>query len=189
MPEGTAGARIVTVTALEMLEPSWLSPGRAPDEPVQLTRTTHDAAATSRDCYRVVGGPWWWVDRLAWSDAQWQEWVDQPGHELWTLSVADHEHDDHGAGTLAGYYELVPDGDGDVLLAYFGLVPGHEGRGLGGFLLTAALRRAWELPATSRVWVHTCELDGPAALPNYLARGLRVFRTWTEHRMVPPSPG
>ena len=107
--------------------------------------------------------PWLWVDRLGWSDEQWQDWVDQPGHELWTL---------RSRGT-AGYFELVPDGPGDVLLAYFGLVPGFEGRGLGGWLLTAALRRAWELPGTTRVWVHTCDLDGPAALPNYRARGMR----------------
>jgi hypothetical protein len=27
------------------------------------------------------------------------------------------------------------------------------------------------------VWVHTCTLDGPHALANYEARGLRPFRT------------
>ncbi|MEA2383683.1 MAG: hypothetical protein QOH72_3654, partial [Solirubrobacteraceae bacterium] len=30
-----------------------------------------------------------------------------------------------------------------------------------------------------RAWVHTCTLDGPNALPNYEARGLRRFRTET----------
>ena len=30
-----------------------------------------------------------------------------------------------------------------------------------------------------RVWLHTCTLDGAAALPNYRARGLRPFRTQT----------
>jgi hypothetical protein len=26
------------------------------------------------------------------------------------------------------------------------------------------------------VWLHTCTLDSPHALPNYLARGFREFR-------------
>jgi RimJ/RimL family protein N-acetyltransferase len=175
----------VTVTGLEMLDPSWLTPARTPSEATRLSRTTEDVAAVSRDLYRLVGTPWWWVDRLSWTDQQWQEWVDRQGHELWTLTVAGAD----GTGQRAGYFELVPGPAGDVLLAYFGLVPGFEGRGLGGHLLTAALRRAWELPGTSRVWVHTCDLDGPAAMPNYLARGLRVFTTWTEHRMVPGTAG
>jgi len=28
----------------------------------------------------------------------------------------------------------------------------------------------------ARVWLHTCTLDDPAALPNYVARGFRPFR-------------
>jgi GNAT superfamily N-acetyltransferase len=178
VPEGMPGARPVTVTVLEMRDPASLLPGREPAEPVELTRAGADAAATSRDLYRLVGGPWLWVDRLGWTDDRWQDWVDQPGHELWLLHTPD---------GVAGYFELVPDGEGDVLLAYFGLVPGFEGRRLGGWLLTAALRRAWELPGTTRVWVHTCDLDSTAALPNYRARGLRQVRTWTEHRLVPPA--
>jgi GNAT superfamily N-acetyltransferase len=62
-------------------------------------------------------------------------------------------------------------------VAYFGLLPAFHGQGLGGFLLTHALRRAFEL--APRVCLHTCTLDGPAALPNYQARGLRPFRTQT----------
>ena len=61
----------------------------------------------------------------------------------------------------AGYYELRPDGP-DVEIAYFGLLPAYQGRGLGGALLEHALRRAFELGG--RVWVRTCTLDGPHAL-------------------------
>jgi len=80
------------------------------------------------------------------------------------------------AGERAGYYELRVDGD-SVEVAYFGLLAAYQGRGLGGFLLTHALRRGFAL--ADRVWLHTCTLDGPAALPNYRARGLRPFRTET----------
>ncbi len=59
---------------------------------------------------------------------------------------------------------------------YFGLLPEFIGRGLGGPLLTAAVRRAWEIPGARRVWLHTCTEDHPQALANYLSRGFSVFR-------------
>jgi GNAT superfamily N-acetyltransferase len=80
------------------------------------------------------------------------------------------------AGEHAGYYELRPD-DGSVEVAHFGLRARFQGAGLGGFLLTHALRRGFKL--APRVWLHTNTQDGTAALPNYLARGLRPFRTET----------
>jgi GNAT superfamily N-acetyltransferase len=76
-------------------------------------------------------------------------------------------------GRRAGYFELRP-GDG-VEVRSFGLLAAFHGVGLGGWLLTVALRRARELGG--RVWLHTCTLDAPAALPNYLARGLVAYRS------------
>ena len=73
-------------------------------------------------------------------------------------------------GEPAGYFELRRDAAGDVEIAYFGLMHSYIGRGLGGHLLTIAVREAWAL-GPSRVWLHTSDLDHPAALPNYLARG------------------
>ena len=178
VPEGTPGSRPVVVTALEMLDPTWIRPSREPAPTPRIVPSAPPDPELSRRCYELVGGPWSWVDRLSWTPEDWCGWVQRPGHELWTLQVED---------DLGGYFELSPGPAGVVELAYFGLVPGFEGRGLGGWLLTCALRRAWQLPATRRVWVHTCELDGPAAKPNYLARGLRVCGTWTEQRMVSPA--
>ena len=37
------------------------------------------------------------------------------------------------------------------------------------------IQRAWQLGA-ARVWVHTCVYDHPAALANYEARGMRVYK-------------
>ena len=42
----------------------------------------------------------------------------------------------------------------------------------------AGTTEAWELGA-NRVWLHTCTLDSPRALPNYRARGFREFRRET----------
>jgi GNAT superfamily N-acetyltransferase len=62
-----------------------------------------------------------------------------------------------------------------VEIAYFGLLPEFMGRGWGKYLLSEAARQAWRAGAT-RVWLHTCTLDHPAALPNYLRRGFRPVR-------------
>jgi hypothetical protein len=42
-------------------------------------------------------------------------------------------------------------------------------------MLTDAVDRAWSLGAR-RIWLHTCTFDHPQAIPNYIARGFRVFR-------------
>jgi hypothetical protein len=42
-------------------------------------------------------------------------------------------------------------------------------------MLTATVERAWE-QGTSRVWLHTCTLDDPAALPNYIKRGFAPYK-------------
>jgi GNAT superfamily N-acetyltransferase len=65
--------------------------------------------------------------------------------------------------------------DGAVEIAYFGLLQEFIGRGLGKYLLTEAVREAWRTGAR-RVWLHTCTLDGEAALPNYKARGFKPFK-------------
>jgi GNAT superfamily N-acetyltransferase len=65
-----------------------------------------------------------------------------------------------------------------VEIAYFGLAPAFQGRGLGRYLLVRAAQEAWLAGGGARrVWLHTCTLDHAAALPNYLARGFRPFRS------------
>ncbi len=59
------------------------------------------------------------------------------------------------------------------------------GRGLGKHLLSCAVRDAWAL-APSRVWLHTCTLDHPAALPNYEKRGFARYKTETYEVNFPP---
>ena len=120
----------------------------------------------NRDLYARVGGPWQWHDKLSWSDEQWRAYVES--HELRTWVARWH-------GEIAGYFELRKDARADVEIAYFGLVRDFIGRGFGGDLLTRAIESAWRWGAR-RVWVHTCTLDHPAALANYRARGMHVYR-------------
>jgi GNAT superfamily N-acetyltransferase len=163
----------VVRTHLEMHSPADLRAARVDDARVTLVREDPCALALYRRLYREVGGPHFWRDRLSWSDADLARHLGREEVAVWVLRVADEE---------AGYFELVRHPDRSVEIAYFGLRPPFIGRGLGGHLLTRAVEEAWQAGA-DRVWLHTCTLDGPAALPNYRARGFREFKRetyWTE---------
>lgn len=167
--------REVLVHHLEMTSPSDLRPGRPAAEELEVRQARIPCPELSRFLYSAVGGDWFWIDRLSWTYDRWLAWLERPEVETWVGYVQ---------GTPAGYFELEMQTGGNVELAYFGLLPRFIGRGLGGVLLTAAVERAWRMGA-SRVWLHTCSLDAPAALASYQARGFRVFRT---ERLVQEFP-
>ncbi len=177
----------VTITTLQMLRPLAATPRALPDE-VRLERTVGVAPEYARFLYGLVGGPWFWTERLGWTREQWVEELEVPGTEFWVL---------YGEGGPWGYVHLQPlvDASGThVEIRYFGLTERAIGRGLGGRLLEHGIAAAWslaeraDLPPTARVWVHTCTLDGPAALANYRARGLVVCGTEQTDEDVPDEP-
>lgn len=158
----------VVRTYLEMDSPHRLT-GRAPIPPGYVVRQERCDPALYRELYDGVGAAYHWRDRRLWTDEQFREHLDRPGIGVWVLR--------QGAAPL-GFFELARHDDGSVEIAYFGLMPAGIGRGLGRALLTAAVDAAWSLtPRPARVWLHTCTLDHPAALANYLARGFQVTRT------------
>jgi GNAT superfamily N-acetyltransferase len=120
-----------------------------------------------RRLYRDVGEPWFWHDRLDWSDEQLSTYLAAPTVGVWELLVD---------GETAGYFELQLLDDASVEIVYFGLLPAFIGRGLGGMLLTRAVREAFAMGGR-RVWLHTCTLDSPNALPGYQARGFTPYKT------------
>jgi GNAT superfamily N-acetyltransferase len=155
---------MIVRTYLELDDSAKLRPAGPPRiGDVAIARVEPPDGTVSRWFYAEVGRPHNWTDHAGRSDADWQAWADRV--ETWVATVG---------GERAGYYELNVE-DASVEVAYFGLLPAFQGQGLGGFLLTHALRRGLEL--APRVWLHTNTQDGPAALPNYRARGLRPFRT------------
>ncbi|MFD9129503.1 GNAT family N-acetyltransferase [Kitasatospora sp. NPDC059571] len=181
----------VTVTTwhLEQTSPDDLvRPVPRPGErELPVVRAERTGPEFARFLYTAVGGPWSWTDRLPWTYRQWQEWLAKSGVETWVAWVD---------GTPAGYVQLEPHPEGEVEVVYFGLLPDFIGQGLGSRLLADGLARAWDLadrhpgcPPTRRVTVHTCSLDGPAALRTYRARGFRVVRTETAEQPAAPAPG
>ena len=147
-------------TARPSADVSW------PDDGWVLARVDSYPPSLYRYLYREVGRPWQWIDRLPWSDDRIREHLATPGIEVWLLS--------HHT-VPAGFLELARGVDGSVEIVYFGLLPEFIGRRVGRAFLAASLHRAWS-EDTSRVWLHTCTLDHPRALPNYLAAGFRVVR-------------
>lgn len=137
-------------------------------------------AQLNQRLYRAVGSPWGWTDKAGWPLARWQQYVaglgeaEQPLAEPEQLATCRLVFD----GREAGYFELGKV-KGEVEIRYFGLLPWAIGLGLGAGLLSAAVEQAWAWGAT-RVWVHTCDLDHPAALGNYQRRGFTLYRTETE---------
>jgi ribosomal protein S18 acetylase RimI-like enzyme len=156
----------VTRTYLEMLTPDELNQAVAPVRPPRIERIGECPVSFFRYLYAEVGRAFHWRDRLSWSDDAIRGHLATPGISLWLLSWE---------AAPAGYFELKRHDDGSMEIAYFGLLPEYFGRGWGKYLLTEATRRAWSF-APSKVWVHTCTLDHPAALPNYLQRGFRPVR-------------
>ena len=84
-------------------------------------------------------------------------------------------------GVPAGFAELDRRLEGEVDLAYFGLMPEFLRRGFGNFLLTNALEIAWGYEP-NRVTVNTCTLDHPKALPLYQRYGFVPIRR--EDRLI-----
>lgn len=163
----SAGETTAVRTYLEMTAPGALRPGRRSAANVRVARRDPCEPEFWRYLYTTVGAAYQWLDRLPWTDEQVRAYLADPAVSVWVLSID---------GVVAGYFELHREADASVEIVYFGLLPEFTGRGLGGSLLTEAVERAWASGAR-RVWLHTCSLDHPHALPNYLDRGFTVFKT------------
>jgi len=80
---------------------------------------------------------------------------------------------------LAGYFELnLHPEKNEVEIAYLGLLEEYQNKKLGSYLLSNAIKNSF-LNKPKRVWVHTCSLDHKNALNNYIARGMKIFKTET----------
>ena len=167
----------VVRTYLELRSADQLRPADAHDPDIRFEPRPAIAVADYRRLYREVGESWYWRDRNAWSDEKLNAYLASATVFVWECVVA--------SGETAGYFELERHDDGSVEIVYFGLVMAFTGRGLGKAMLTRAAEEAWALGA-SRVWLHTCTLDSPRALPNYTARGFEAYRT---EKFVVQLPG
>ena len=120
--------------------------------------------------YKNVGKKHKWVDRLIWSE---QKWIDYLSSSRVKTYVLKNKED------LIGFFELnFHLEDKEVEIAYFGILEEYQNKKLGSYLLSKAIKESFS-QNIKRVWLHTCSLDHENALKNYLARGMKIFKSET----------
>ena len=172
LPDGQLAA---VVTYMEMTSP--------PAEPVPPTslqlRRVRLSAEDYRALFRKIGAPWLWFSRLKMPDAELEDIIGDANVELFEVAAVE---------AVVGMLELDFREAGQCEIAFVGLVPSLTGEGHGRWLLAEAVRRAWR-EGVSRVQVHTCTLDHPAALAAYVSAGFVPYRRALEHFTDPRLTG
>ena len=118
--------------------------------------------------YKNVGKKHKWIDRLVWTETQWINYVSNKNVRTFVFKNKEE---------LVGFFELIfhPE-KREIEIAYFGLLEEYQNKKLGSYLLSEAIKRSFEYNI-KRVWLHTCSLDHKYALSNYVARGMKIYKT------------
>jgi len=120
--------------------------------------------------YKNIGKKHKWTDRLVWTEAQWIDYVSSNKVRTYIFK---YQND------LAGFFELIfHSNEKEIEIAYFGLLEEFQNKKLGSYLLSQAIKESFN-SKVNRVWVHTCSLDHKNALKNYIARGMKIFKSET----------
>lgn len=167
VPPGKVAA---IVTSLEMLAPPAAAAKAAPPAGVRLRAVERPALDWYRRLFRRVGEDWLWFSRLRMDDAALAAIIHDPAVAVHVLERGSDE---------IGILELDFRAAEACEIAFFGVVPAMVGQGVGGYLMREAIDRAWARPIR-RLWVHTCTLDHPAALPFYRRAGFRAYEQQVE---------
>ena len=118
--------------------------------------------------YKNIGKKHRWVDRLIWNEEQWIDYVSSSKVKTYVLKNKD---------DLVGFFELILYLEKqEVEIAYFGILEEYQNKKLGSFLLSEAIKKSFN-ENINRIWLHTCSLDHENALKNYLARGMKIFKS------------
>ena len=114
--------------------------------------------------YKNVGKKHKWIDRLVWEESKWIKYVSNKNVRTYIFKK---END------LVGFFELLEHTEKkEIEIAYFGLLEEYHNKKL----LSMAIKKSFEIKI-DRVWLHTCSLDHKNALNNYIARGMKIFKT------------
>ena len=147
-----------------------LNEGNQPSEGYSLNLLDPINFQLNKFFYKNIGQKHKWVDRLIWTEQQWIEYVSSVKVKTYILKYKDE---------LVGYFELIfHSTETEVEIAYFGILEEYQNKKLGSHLLSEAIKKSFD-ENINRVWVHTCSLDHKNALNNYIARGMKIFKTET----------
>ncbi len=159
-----AGKIASIVTSLEMTRRP--APAASERSGLMLKRTDAPDVAWYRDLYGRIGTDWLWFSRQELDDDTLSAILADAAVDVYVLM-----HGDRETGLLEFDRRIAP----DIELAFFGVTPDLAGKGAGRWMMTRALEIAWSHDPR-RLWVHTCTLDHPAALPFYVRCGFVPYR-------------
>jgi ribosomal protein S18 acetylase RimI-like enzyme len=115
--------------------------------------------------YKEIGKDFFWKDRLKWTDNNWFNYLNSI--DFYVLKNKEN---------IVGFYELLFNKDiNSSEISYLGIFKEYYNKGIGGYLLTDAIIRAFQ-KQVNQVIIHTCTLDHPNALKNYIARGMKIYK-------------
>ena len=140
------------------------------DGPWRLVPQRDPDAAWYRTLFRHIGEPYLWVSRLRMTDEVLLRAIRDPQVHLFTLQVD---------GADEGILELDFRVPGECEIAFLGVTERLVGTRAARFLMNEALDRAWT-SGIERVWLHTCTLDHPKAIPFYLRSGFVPYKYQVE---------
>jgi GNAT superfamily N-acetyltransferase len=154
----------ITRTYLQLLSKPSLD-FNFPDKSVSIVQLKEPSVEYYLYLYNAVGSDINWVDRTLLPKEELKRMICNPKVIIYVM---------HYQGHPAGYSELHREAGDSIELAYFGLLPRFRGKGLGKYLLNFTIDKAFQY-FPRRLWLHTCNLDHPHAMQNYLRRGFQVF--------------
>jgi GNAT superfamily N-acetyltransferase len=149
------------------------------DLEVNIVRAVKPTISFYQFLYKEVGKGLSWYNRLLMFDDELLKIIHDEKVEIYVLWVN---------GVPAGFCELDYRKPAEVEIAYFGIMPEFRGRGLGPRFLQWNLHKTWS-HNPSRVWLHTCELDGKAAMPMYLRAGFVQYDERLENQHIMAGDG
>jgi ribosomal protein S18 acetylase RimI-like enzyme len=153
---------------LEISSINDLNEGNKPSEDYSLNLIDPINFQLNKFFYKNIGKKHKWVDRLIWNEQNWIDYVSSEKVKTYVLKNKD---------DLVGFFELIFHFEKkEVEVAYFGILEEYQNKKLGSFLLTEAIKKSFD-ENINRVWLHTCSLDHKNALNNYIARGMKIFKS------------
>ena len=145
-----------------------LKEGEQPSEHYKVNLIEPTDFQLNKFFYKNIGKKHKWIDRLIWNEEQWIKYVSNKNVKTFVLK---------NKKDLVGFFELIIHSKKkEVEIAYFGILEEYQNKKLGSFLLSDAIKKSFQ-QNVERVWLHTCSLDHKNALNNYLARGMKIFKS------------
>ncbi len=153
---------------LEISSLNDLKEGKKPSENYSLNLIDTTNFQLNKFFYKNIGKRHKWEDRLIWNEQTWIDYVSSKKVKTYVLKNKD---------DLVGFFELIFHFEQkEVEIAYFGILEEYQNKKLGSFLLSEAIKKSF-IENINRVWLHTCSLDHKNALNNYIARGMKIFKS------------